>query len=53
MDNSLAQTSINNWQGVNTSQPYRMEIVAVPEPPAIVLSGIGLASAMYVMRRRR
>jgi hypothetical protein len=25
----------------------------VPEPPAIVLSGIGLASALYAMRRRR
>lgn len=46
-------TSINNWQSLSGSQPYRMEIVAVPEPPAIVLSGIGLASAMYAFRRRR
>lgn len=53
VDNSLAQTSIDNWQGISTAQPYRMEIVAVPEPPAIVLSGIGLASALYAMRRRR
>lgn len=53
VENSLAQTSVNNWQGVSTSQPYRMEVVAVPEPPAIVLSGIGLASALYAMRRRR
>jgi hypothetical protein len=32
---------------------YAVSVQAVPEPPAIVLSGIGLASAMYVMRRRR
>ena len=32
---------------------YATSIVAVPEPPAIVLSGIGLASAMYAFRRRR
>jgi hypothetical protein len=32
---------------------YSVSIVAVPEPPAIVLSGIGLASAMYAFRRRR
>jgi len=51
--NTYSQTSINNWQGLSGSQPYRMEIVAVPEPPAIVLSGIGLASAMYALRRRR
>jgi hypothetical protein len=31
----------------------RMKVEAVPEPPAIVLSGIGLASAMYAFRRRR
>ena len=43
----------NNWDSISTIQPYRMEIVAVPEPPAIVLSGIGLASAMYAFRRRR
>jgi len=30
-----------------------MKVEAVPEPPAIVLSGIGLASAMYAFRRRR
>ena len=53
VDNSLAQTSVDNWQGVSTSQPYRMEIVAVPEPPAVVLSGIGIATAFYAMRRRR
>jgi hypothetical protein len=32
---------------------YSVSIQAVPEPPAIVLSGIGLASALYAMRRRR
>ena len=32
---------------------YSVSVVAVPEPPAIVLSGIGLASAMYAFRRRR
>ena len=32
---------------------YATSVVAVPEPPAIVLSGIGLASAMYAFRRRR
>lgn len=30
-----------------------ISVVAVPEPPAIVLSGVGLASALYAMRRRR
>lgn len=32
---------------------YSVSINAVPEPPAIVLSGVGLASAIYAMRRRR
>jgi hypothetical protein len=32
---------------------YSVSIQAVPEPPAVVLSGIGLASALYAMRRRR
>lgn len=31
---------------------YSTSVVAVPEPPAIVLSGIGIASALYAMRRR-
>ena len=53
VDNSFSTTTINNWDSISTIQPYRMEIVAVPEPPAIVLSGIGLASAMYAFRRRR
>jgi len=53
VNNSLSETSIDNWQGVSTAQPYRMEVVAVPEPPAIVLSGSGLASALSAMRRRR
>lgn len=51
--NTYSSASADNWQGISTAQPYRMEIVAVPEPPAIVLSGIGLASAMYAFRRRR
>lgn len=53
VNNSFSTTTINNWDSISTAQPYRMEIVAVPEPPAIVLSGIGLASAMYALRRRR
>jgi len=52
VDNSFS-TTVNDWNSISTIQPYRMEIVAVPEPPAIVLSGIGLASAMYAFRRRR
>lgn len=32
---------------------YSTSVVAVPEPPAIALSGIGLASALWAMRRRR
>jgi hypothetical protein len=32
---------------------YSVSINAVPEPPAVVLSGIGLASVFYAMRRRR
>jgi len=52
VDNSFSTTTVNNWGSISTIQPYRMEIVAVPEPPAIVLSGIGLASAMYAFRRR-
>jgi hypothetical protein len=32
---------------------YSISINAVPEPPAVVLSGIGLASVFYAMRRRR
>lgn len=31
---------------------YSVSIQAVPEPPAVVLSGIGLASALYALRRR-
>jgi hypothetical protein len=53
VNNSFSSTTVNNWDSISTIQPYRMEIVAVPEPPAIVLSGIGLASAMYAFRRRR
>lgn len=32
---------------------YSVSVVAVPEPPALVLSGIGVASAVYFLRRRR
>jgi hypothetical protein len=53
VDNSFSTTTVDDWNSISTIQPYRMEIVAVPEPPAIVLSGIGLASAMYAFRRRR
>jgi len=60
--NSSGYTFINTRRnspsvGWTTPSPnlssYSVSVVAVPEPPAIVLSGIGLASAMYVMRRRR
>ena len=40
------------WQSAQI-QSYAVSVVAVPEPPAIVLSGIGLATSMYLMRRRR
>ena len=53
VNNSLAQTSIDNWQGVSTSQPYRMEIIAVPEPPALVLAGIAVSAAILGIGRRR
>lgn len=32
---------------------YSVSVAAVPEPSAIALSGIGIASALYAMRRRR
>jgi hypothetical protein len=42
------------WTTPNPNlESYSISINAVPEPPAIVLSGIGLASALYAMRRRR
>ena len=53
VDNSLAQTSIDNWQAVSTSAPYRMEIVAVPEPPALVLAGIAVSAGILGIGRRR
>lgn len=52
-DNSFATTTLDDWADVSLAQPYRMEIIAVPEPPAIVLSGIGLASAVCLLRRRQ
>ena len=36
-----------------TAGRLKMEVVAVPEPPALVLSGVGFASAVYFLRRRR
>jgi len=53
VDNSLSQTTVDNWQGISNAQPYRMEVVAVPEPPAIVMAGIGIASAIWSLQRRR
>jgi hypothetical protein len=53
VDNSYTTTTIDDWADVSLFQPYRMEIIAVPEPPAIVLSGIGLASAVCLLRRRQ
>lgn len=53
LDNSFTTTTLDAWADVSLAQPYRMEIIAVPEPPAIVLSGIGLASAVCLLRRRR
>lgn len=32
---------------------YSVSVVAVPEPSAMALSGIGIASAVYFLRRRR
>jgi methionine-rich copper-binding protein CopC len=52
-DNSFFDVDISNWADVSLAQPYRMEVIAVPEPPAIVLSGIGLASAVCLLRRRQ
>lgn len=53
-DNAYTSSSSGyaTWTGSSTA-PLRMQINAVPEPPAIVLSGVGLASAIYAMRRRR
>ena len=42
----------SSWSDADFSF-YATSVVAVPEPSAIVLSGIGLASAMYAFRRRR
>ena len=52
LDNAYTSDSGTSWT-TSTSSPMRMKVEAVPEPPAIVLSGIGLASAMYAFRRRR
>jgi hypothetical protein len=32
---------------------YSVSVVAVPEPPAIVMAGIGIASAIWSLQRRR
>lgn len=51
LNNSSTTTTPDAWSPVGVAQPYRMEIIAVPEPPAVVLSGIGLASAICLLRR--
>ncbi len=50
--NAYTSNGGTSWT-TSSSAPMRMKVEAVPEPPAIVLSGIGLASAMYAFRRRR
>jgi hypothetical protein len=52
LENAYTNNGGTSWT-TSTSAPMRMKVEAVPEPPAIVLSGIGLASAMYAFRRRR
>jgi hypothetical protein len=52
LNNAYTSNGGTSWT-TSTSSPMRMKVEAVPEPPAIVLSGIGLASAMYAFRRRR
>ena len=52
LENAYTNDGGSSWTS-STSAPMRMKVEAVPEPPAIVLSGIGLASAMYAFRRRR
>jgi hypothetical protein len=60
--NSSGYSSLNSVMVLNASNSqweasqinsYAVSINAVPEPPAVVLSGIGLASVFYAMRRRR
>jgi len=50
---TLVQNPSSQWVDPVFASSYSVSVVAVPEPPAIVLSGIGLASAMYAFRRRR
>lgn len=50
---TLVQNPSSQWVDPVFASSYSVSVVAVPEPPAIVLSGIGLASALYAMRRRR
>lgn len=50
-------TTLENVDNAGWNDPgiyrYTVSVVAVPEPPALVLSGIGVASAVYFLRRRR
>lgn len=50
---TLVQNPSSQWVDPVFASSYSVSITAVPEPPAIVLSGIGLASAMYAVGRRR
>lgn len=50
---TLVQNPSSQWVDPVFASSYSVSVVAVPEPPAIVLSGIGLASAIYTVSRRR
>ena len=50
---TLVQNPSSQWVDPVFASSYSVSIQAVPEPPAIVLSGFGIASALYAMRRHR
>jgi hypothetical protein len=50
---TFVQNPSSQWVDPTFASSYSVSIQAVPEPPAVVLSGIGIASAFYAMRRRR
>ncbi|MCE9631182.1 MAG: hypothetical protein K8S94_10785 [Planctomycetia bacterium] len=47
----ITNTSTGAW--IPSIGPYSVSVVAVPEPPAIVMAGIGIASAIWSVQRRR
>ncbi len=50
---TLVNSATSSTWGPSQINSYSVSVVAVPEPPAIVMAGIGIASAIWSLQRRR